>query len=157
MELSDIITMPNRKNAFIALSKYYLNTRKDERQEIQSKWDFDVEWIYPDQFRLACQAGEQHSSLDRIEASLVYYSLESSDQNKRENLIAFCVIYNSCLFAGLNPEDIFNRVGKASGIEIESIFQSFLKRNAEDKSLDAFLLTSVKNKNGEIEIKTNWS
>ena len=155
--LKDILTMEDRKEAYMLISRYYMSTSNNERQNIRSKWDFDLKWSYPDQSRLACCIGEYHSTKERIEASLVYYSIEDNKQNQRETFVGLALIYHSCLFSDLDPDELFEQVAKVSSERFASVLRQFLLRDPNDKSMEAFLLKSQKNVDGEWEIQPSWS
>jgi hypothetical protein len=153
MLLDDILKMHDRKEAFMYLSRFYLNASERERADIRDRWDFSVAWGFPVQSRLACRTGETYSCEDRIIASLVYYSIEDMKQEDRDIVIGLCVIYHSCILAGLDPTKLFGRVADVSSQKTATALYEFLNRNPRDRSMEAFFLKPHKNSDGEWEVR----
>jgi hypothetical protein len=60
------------------------------------------------------------------------------------------------LEAGLNPRKKFESIASISSDKVAVFFRNFIKRNPEDKSKEAFMLTTKKNIDGETEIFPSW-
>ncbi len=155
--IDEIIKLTDREDAYFQLVMLFLQGPDQVREQIRLRWDFGVEWIYPNQRRLACSKNEKRSSQERIMASLVYDAIEDLQQeDPKEKLIALTVIYHSCIAAGLDPEKEFERVASISTTKTANFLMDFIKRNPEDKSLDAFMIVSEQNSEGETEIFPSW-
>lgn len=158
MDLKPIISMPDRREAYYLLVDEFLRGSEELRSYIVAKWDFGVSWEYPDQARLACTKGEPRTCEERIVASLAYDAIAANHPvDLRDTLVAFAVIYNSCIAANVNPNDVFRRVASVSGSTVGREMIKFLDRREEDKNLAAFMLVARKNEEGELEIMPNWS
>jgi hypothetical protein len=151
--IKPIVELPDREDAYYRLVSLYVEGPEQLREEIRSKWDFGVDWTYPDQTRLACSKNEKRSIQERIMASLVYDAIEDLRQEGyREKLVALAVIYQSCIAAGLDPEEEFEKVASISSPRTALFLKEFIERDPEDKSMKAFMLTRKINSDGEIEI-----
>lgn len=158
MHLETVLKMPDRAEAFIELVRLLFYGDDAERDSIVKNWNFGVDWVYPNQTRLACNKKERWSSQTKIEASLAYFLLETKHESDyRENLIALAVIYQSCIAADLDARIIFEKIAKYATPRVKDMFANFLMRKEEDKSLAAFMLMAEKNEDGEIEIRFEWN
>jgi len=156
-KLKEIIAQPNREDAYYQLVSLFVDGPEKIREKIRKGWDFGVEWIYPDTRRLACSHNEKRSSRERILASLVYDAIEDLQQeDPKEKLVAFAVIYHSCIAAGLDPQEEFEKIASISSPRIASVFREFINRNPDNKSEDAFMLSTIINTEGETEIFPSW-
>ena len=158
LNLEKILKMSDRAAAFIELISLYFYGGDEMRQYIVSNWDFGVSWELPNQARLTCKNNERWSCQQRIEASLAYSAIAVNYvADVREELIALAVIYQSCIFSSLEPDNIFKKVAKVSVPSISAMLINFIDRKEEDKSLAAFFLSAERNDEGEIEIRPTWN
>jgi hypothetical protein len=148
---SDILSLDDAEKAYMLLVSLYLDSDAEHRELMRKKWDFGYAWKFPNPFRLACRIGERYEPQQRIEASLAYESLEDSPLT-REHLVGLAIEYHSCLLAGIDPSVPFTKVAQASTDNVANRIIGFLQRPAESLSLEAFMLTPRKDKNGEWEI-----
>lgn len=156
-KLEEIIALPNREDAYYQLVSLFFDGPEEIREKIRHGWDFGVEWVYPNIRRLACCHNEKRLSSERIFASLAYDAIEDLQQeDPNEKLVAIAVIYHSCIAAGLDPEEVFKKVASISSQRMASFFLDFINRIPEDKSKEAFMLSSIKNTEGETEIFPSW-
>jgi len=156
MKLEAVLVLSDRAAAYIELVSLYFNGTDCTREHIIDKWDFGVGWSVPNQARLACRRRERWSCLQRIEASLAYSAIAAKHSiDFREELIALAVIYQSCIYAELDPKEVFGKIAKVSPPSVKSFILDFLLRKEEDKTLAAFFLLAKQNNDGEIEIVLN--
>jgi hypothetical protein len=156
-DIKEILELDDRRKAYMLLVDLYINSTPELRSYVNQQWNFGVEWIYPNQMRLACSKGEIFSREDRLLASLVYDALsEKIESDIRENIIAHAVIYNSCLYANIDPNIIFLKVANIAPSRVSDSLRGFLARSSQDKSMEAFMLKAIKNADGEIEIQQGW-
>lgn len=156
-QLEEITKLTDREEAYYLLVKLFKQGPDEFRELIRECWDFGVEWIYPNVKRLACRINERYSPIDKIQASLVYDSIEDLRQeDPKDKLVALSVIYHSCIAAGIDPQAQFEEVALISSPKIALMLRDFIKRKDEDKSMEAFLLAAEKNSDGEIEIFPSW-
>lgn len=148
---SDFLRLDDAEEAYMLLASLYLESDAGRREQMRKKWDYGYEWKYPNPFRLACRIDEKHEPQQRIEASLVYSSLEDSPLT-REHLVGLAIEYHSCLLAGIDPSAPFTKVARASSENVANRILDFLHRPPDSLSLEAFMLTPRKDKNGEWEI-----
>jgi hypothetical protein len=151
MNEADILTMRDAEEAFMLLTSLYLSSNNEYRKLTRKRWDYNYAWKIPNQSRLACINGEKYSQQSRIEASLVYDSLEDAPLT-REHLISLAIVYHSCLLAGIDPSTPFLKVAQASSQNVASRLLNFLHRHKDDLSLEAFMLRPHKDINNEWEI-----
>lgn len=137
-KLSVILESADYKKAYYDLVELYKNSTETDREYIRNNWDFGKEWIYPDPTKLACLLPDEPSNLTRICASLTYYAIAGQSKDFRENLIDYCVIYNSALDMRLDAREIFMDIARISLPSIASGFASFINRADEDKAPGAF-------------------
>ena len=106
----------------------------------------------------AVVVNEQKSCRERIEASLIYDSLENFKiEDINDKLIGLAVIYHSCIEAGLDPKYEFEYIASLSSYKFAKFLRDFIKRSPKDKSLKAFFLKSQRNINHEVEIFPSWT
>lgn len=149
--IEKIVHMDDRDAAFMRLAKLYLSADENTRSEIRMSWDYGVKWVFQNPFRNACSIGEKYTPKDKILASLVYDSIENSN-TEREHIVGNAIDYHSCLFANLDPNELFRLVAAASTPMVAERLISFIERPDKLKSLTAFCLTPQKDNNGEWEI-----
>lgn len=147
----DILCLDDAEEAYMLLVALYLESDIGHRESMRKKWDYGYAWKFPNPFRLSCRIGERYDPLDRIEASLVYDSFEDAPLT-REHLVDLAIIYHSCKLAGIDPSVPFIKVAQASSENVALRLLGFLQLNDNGKSLEAFMLTPQKDKNGEWEI-----
>lgn len=153
IEIATIIRLADREEAFYRLTALYIEGPEDLRQRIRRDWDYGVAWNFPDPRRLACTKNEQRPVRERISASLVYDAIEDfRDEDPRDKLVGLAVIYHSCLHAGLDPAEEFEKVASIASADMARLLRDFIGRRPEDKSLKAFMLKVVRNADGEAEI-----
>jgi hypothetical protein len=152
--LEEVLSMADRRRAYFEVVNLFMQGSDEIRKKIVDGWNFGVVWQYPDQARLACRKGEIRSSEERITASLAYDAIATKENvDFRDTLVAWAVIYNSCLVAQLDPEQIFRRVAAVAEPKVKIRMEQFVERKDDDKSLSAFLLIAKTNIDGEIEIR----
>jgi hypothetical protein len=142
-KIDSVLAMSDRAKAYYELVKYYKYASAEERNMIRTGWDFNREWIYPDETTLACNISNMPSCAERIEAALMYDSIENFKFDKRDSLIGICIVYHSALEAGINVVQLFKDVAKISDQDVSNTLISFLERNEKDKSLKAFGLKKI--------------
>lgn len=151
--IDTLAKLEDRENAFFLLTALYANATEAERTRIRKGWNFGVEWLFPNPYRLACRRHEKHSCKERIRACLLYDSIEDlRGECLREKLIGLAVIYHSCIAAGLDPQDEFEYAASLSTQKTADFFRDFISRKEADKSIQAFALTVCKNNEEETEI-----
>jgi hypothetical protein len=157
LKIKDIIKLSDREKAYHELAVLYIKGPEQIREQIRKNWDYGVEWILPDTRRLACSKNEKRSSRERILASLVYDAIENfREEDPRDKLVVLSVIYHSCLEVGLNPQNEFESIASISSEKVAIFFRDFIQRNPKNRSKEAFMLTTKKNSDGEIEIFPSW-
>ena len=157
LKIKDIIKNQDREEAYYQLVSLYFKGPEQIREQIRKNWDYGVEWIFPNQRRLACTKDEKHSSHERILASLAYDAIEDfQKEDVHEKLVALSVVYHSCIEAGLNANDEFESIAAISSERVATFFRDFIQRNHEDKSKEAFMLTTKINSDDETEIFPSW-
>jgi hypothetical protein len=153
-ELESILKKPDRTEALLDLTKLYRSADSKHRAYIANNWDFGVVWKATNPMRLACSMHEKMSCEERIFSSLIYMALENQvNLNNRENYIGIAIIYNSCILANLDPDEIFREVAAISGPSFSRILTDFVDRIESDKNLAAFMLAAERDGNGEYEIR----
>lgn len=151
-QIDYILNNKDREAAFFDLVKLYLRSDEETRQEIREDWDYGKEWQYPKWDRLACSVGEKYGPEEKLITSLTYHAIENTKLTHREQLIDLGVIYQSCLFADLDPAVLFKRIAEVSTPNVAKRLIDFIARNEEDKSLNAFCLTVHIDAHGEREL-----
>ncbi len=154
VELATIISCADRAEAYLQLVSLFMAGTQATRDEVSRRWDFGVDWVYPDATRIACSVGELHSSYERSVACLAYHAIAEMEQRDyREDLLDLAIVYNACLAAGLDPKRVFDEVAAVASERVALLLGQFIGRSPEDKSLEAFLLEATRNADGEVEIK----
>ncbi|MDR1181553.1 MAG: hypothetical protein LBL13_06215 [Bacteroidales bacterium] len=152
----EILESDDRYKAYMSLVDLYMKDTPELRAYVNRQWDFGVKWVYPNQKRLACAKGEIFSREERLRASLAYDAISAKyESDIRENLIAYAVIYNSCLYASIKPNVIFTQVINVAPKEVADSLRRFLARPSQGKDMAAFMLKAVKNADDETEIQLN--
>ncbi len=146
-----LIAEQNRLCASIELAERWGSASQVERDVIVAGWSWGVAWAYPPVGRLACTVGETGSPLQRIRAALLLNWIESHEE-PREQTVFLCEAYNSCLFADLDPDQVFKEVASILPPDAGEFLLRFSRRSADDKALAAFGLVARRNSNGETEI-----
>jgi hypothetical protein len=158
-ELEEILKLIDRQDAYERLVAIFLQGPEEVRDLIRTKWDFGFKWVYPNMQRLACQKNERYSCDERLLAILVYDAIENMKmkiEDWRDKLVAWAVVYHSCLVAGIVPEELFRRAASVSSPSMAQMMRDFINRPEEAKSMKAFDLVSRTNSDGETEIKPSW-
>lgn len=157
VQLEKITKLADREEAYFELVRLFKQETDEFRELVRECWDFGVEWIYPNVKRLACKINERYLPIEKIQASLIYDSIEDLRQEDvKDKLVALAVIYHSCIAAGIDPQKQFEEVALISSPKIANLFRGFINRSDENKSMEAFLLVAVQNSDGETEIYPSW-
>jgi hypothetical protein len=156
-QLEEILKLADRQDAYQHLAALFLQGPDEARDLIQAKWDFGLKWVYPNMQRLGCRKNERYSCDERILASLAYDAIANpKKEDFREKLLAWAHIYQSCLAAGIVPEELFRQAASVSSPDVAKMMMDFINRREEHKSMKAFDLITRTNSDGEIEIKPSW-
>ena len=155
--VEEVLRLSDRQEAFYRLVSIYMRGPEEVREEIRTKWDFGVEWVYPDPRRLACSLNETHSCRERAVALLAYEAImDLRHSDPRDELMTLAMVYHGCLAAGIDPKNLFSEVASVSSSQTARFLLDFVKRSPEDKSLEAFMLVMETNPEGESEIIPSW-
>jgi hypothetical protein len=156
-ELEEILKLIDRQDAYERLVAIFLQGPEEVRDLIRTKWDFGLKWNLPNIQRLAYQKNERYSCGERVLAILVYSAIANPKKvDFRDKLVAWAVVYHSCLVAGIVPEELFRRAASVSSPSMAQMMRDFINRPEEAKSMKAFDLVSRTNSDGETEIKPSW-
>jgi len=156
-QLEGILRLADRQDAYQRLVALFLQGLGEARDLIQAKWDFGFKWVFPNMQRLACRKNERYSCDERLLAALVYDAIENGkNEDFREKLVGWAVVYHSCLAAGIVPEELFRRTASVSSPSMAGMMMDFINRPEEAKSMKAFMLVSRTNSDGETEIKPDF-
>lgn len=156
-QLEGILKLADRQDAYQRLVALFLQGPEETRGFIRTKWDFGLKWIYPNPQRLACRKNERYSCVERILAILVYDAIENlKEEGLRDTLVGWAHVYQSCLAAGIVPEELFRRAASVSSANMAQMMMDFINRPEVAKSMKAFQLISRTNSDGETEIKPSW-
>jgi len=79
-----------------------------------------------------------------------------SGVDARESIMGFAVVHNSCKLAGIDPKPVFEEIAVAVGGAAAQALRDFSSRDAEDQSMEAFMLKAVAHPGGGYEIRANW-
>lgn len=150
--------LANRHNpsTCITFSKDFLNAPSGERAEVIRSWDPALEWSLPNPWRLACTDETPGTPEERIRTDLLFQTLDLSDVDVRESIMGLAVAYNSCRLAGIDPNPVFEEIANAVGGVASQVLQDFSSRDADDQSMESFMLVAVANPGGGYEIRANW-
>lgn len=148
---TSVLRAQDRLVAGIQLAEQWRSASRLEREAIVAGWSWGVRWSYPPVGRFACTVGETRTPLQRIRAALLLSWLESH-QEAREQAMFLCEIYNSCLFAALDPDRVFEEVANMLPWDAGEVLIRFSRRSAADKALTAFGLLARRDNNGEMEL-----
>ena len=158
MEIDSILSNADRAEAYLQLCERFMTGTDEFRDFVRLEWDFGADWEFPMQERLSCRVGETRPCRDRIEASLLYFAIAiENDRDSRDDLVAFSVIYHSCVAACIDPTELFRKVAKLATPGVAKSMRDFVARSAADRSLSAFLLIKDVNSDGEVEIRPDWA
>jgi len=156
-QLEEILKLADGEDAYQRVVALFLQGPEEARDLIRAKWDFGFKWVYPNPQRLACRKNERYSCDERALAFLVYDAIENlKNEEPREKLVGWAVVYHSCLAAGIVPEELFRRAASVSSPRMAQMMMDFINRSEEAKSMKAFELVSRTNSDREIEIKPSW-
>ena len=147
-QLQTLLTEPDRKEAFYRLASLYASAAADERQEIRYGWDFNCDWLVPDQNCLACRIPGEKSCEERLRASLIYYSIHDFRDDWRDSWLALPLIYHGAIHVGLNADSLFREVAALSGALAAKYMIEFIQRKSSDKTLDACKLVEIQTPQG---------
>ena len=147
-KLDEILTLDDRLQAFYHVVDYYLTVSQAGRERVREGWDFKTKWLYPNQYTLAIRISDDKTCEERINASLVYYSLSDMQGDVRDNLIGLALIYHSALEVGMDVNKLFMHVIEKSSEKTSSILTGFINREDKDLSLGSFRLEKHKVDNG---------
>ena len=155
--IDEIVGLPDREEAYFQLASLFVQGPENMRKQIRNEWDFGVTWTYPNPRRLACSIRESHSCRERARAILIYNAINDLKQgDPRDELVSVAIVYHACLATNINPRELFEEVALISSPRIACFLKDFLRRDNDDKSLEAFMLVRKKNEDGEIEIFPSW-
>ncbi len=140
---TSLLSLDNRLEATIELGKLLMASGRELWCQLRENWDKEVQWSYPKDSHLACENYELGTPKDRIIAMLLLNSIESHE-DWRDQLSVYCVAYHSCIFAGIDPDRLFEEVAEIIGDETSSWLIDFKNREPQDKSLDGFLFVAQK-------------
>lgn len=143
-------------SACITFAKDFLAASPGERAEVVRSWDPELYWVLPSPWRLACTDDAPGSPIERIRADLLFQALGISGVGARESIMGFAVVHNSCILAGVDPQPVFEEIAAAVGGSAAQALRDFVSRDAEDQSMEAFMLEAVANPGGGYEICANW-
>ena len=88
----------------------------------------------------------------------LYFAIAiENDRDSRDDLVAFSVIYHSCVAAYIDPTELFRKVAKLATPGVAKSMRDFVARSAADRSLSAFMLIKDVNSDGEVEIRPDWA
>jgi hypothetical protein len=140
----------------ITFAKDFLAAPPAERAEVVRSWDPRLHWALPSPWRLACEDDAPGSPIERIRTDLLFQALGISGVDARESIMGFAVVHNSCMLAGIDPHPVFEEIAVAVGGTAAQALRDFAGRDAEDQSMEAFMLEAVANPGGGYEIRGNW-
>ena len=153
-EIASILRNEDRADAYLQLCERFVAGTDEFRNFVRLEWGFGVDWEFPMQERLSCRVGETRSCRDRIEASLLYFAIAiENDRDSRDDLVAFSVIYHSCVTSSIDPTELFLKVAELATPGVAKSMRDFVARAADDRSLSAFMLIKDVNSDGEVEIR----
>ncbi len=148
---TSLLREQDRLVATIQLAEHWRSGSRLEREAIVAGWSWGVHWAYPPAGRLACTVGETGTPLQRIRAALLLNFLEIH-QEARQQAVFLCEVYNSCLFADLDPDRVFDKVANMLPSNAGEILLRFSRRSAADKALAAFGFIARRDNNGKMEL-----
>lgn len=147
-KVDEILEMEDRLEAFMKLAFLYKSCNDKQRDWIRARWDFGVVWKYPRQWTLAQKIDGQPKPADRIYASLIHEAIQDSDEDTREQIFGFGVIYLSAQEIGLDPISVFSEVASMASQATSTRIMDFANRSEKDKSIEAFCLNRIPEKTG---------
>jgi hypothetical protein len=151
LSLKEILNLSDRHEAFYMLVDYYSSASDIERENIRNSLDLNKKWIYPKPETLAISLPGERSCEERIRASLIFDSIEEYKvPDFRETLIGFCLTYHCAKEIGLDHKKLFEEVAKISSPNFAKELKRFIDRSDEDKSLEAFGLKRIIEKDGKV-------
>ena len=138
--VADLVSMPDRRRAFMALAAYFQHCTKEERQSLIAGWPLGVKWEYPSPWNLAWPDDSGFSPEERMVASLICDCLEGQSPDRRDDIMGFAVVHASANLAGIDPRNLFERVIELAPPRVGEAMKSFINRPDEEKSMEAFML-----------------
>jgi hypothetical protein len=151
--LAAILSLPDRAAAYYDLVDLMYAASGEQRAQLRNAWDFAVKWTYPDPHRLACRVGQPRSPRERARASLAYQALNDlRGEDDRDVLVGLAIEYHGCLFAGLDPIEMFEDAARICTPSTAAFIRSFAARNESDKSMRAFGLVAESDRDGNTKI-----
>lgn len=136
--LTPILDDEDRERAFFDLCALYRQATGVQREAIRSRWDFGRAWRIPADSTLLCALPGARPPVERLQAVLLYHSIEGGAIDWRDTLVALCVIYHSALRLGLDAGALFEEVAALSAPTTARLLREFLARPPELRSLAAF-------------------
>ncbi len=143
-------------SACIRFTKDFLAAPSVEQASVVKLWDPELRWVLPSPWRLACEGDRPGTPVERILADLLFQALGSPYIDQRELLMGLAVVHNSCRLAGIDPLTIFEAIAKAVDGPAAQALRDFASRDAEDQSMEAFMLEAVVDSGGGYEIRARW-
>jgi hypothetical protein len=147
--IAELLAMKDRRRAFMELAKWFQTCSANDRAAIVAGWPFDAEWEYPSPWKLAWPDESGDSPAERMLALLTYYCIEGAGPDSRDVVIAFAIIHNAAILAGLDQQALFARAREMADPNLARGIDSFMQMPAEDKSMDAFMLKVVTDPDGQ--------
>jgi hypothetical protein len=107
-------------------------------------------WAMPDRYALATQEVPLAVATNRLRDLLTWSAAFPSD-DFRDDLVALAPLYHSAVRLGLDPYALFDEAASMAGTpEAAALIRGFPRRQPEDKSLAAFLLTETPTPEGGV-------
>jgi hypothetical protein len=147
--IPELIALKDRRRAFMELAGWFWTCGVSDRAAIVSGWPFGSEWEYPSPWKLAWPDGSGDSSEDRMMALLAYYCIAGTGPDSRDVVVAFAIIHNAAILAGLDPQVLFARARAIAEPNVAKVIDSFMQMPADEKSMDAFMLKVVRDADGQ--------
>lgn len=156
--LATILKLPDRAAAYYDLVDLMYAASEEQRALLRKGWDFAVEWTYPDPHRLAFRTGQLRSTRERARASLAYQALNDlRGEDDRDVLVGLAIEYHGCLFAGLDPNEMFEDAARICTPSTAAFFRAFAARSESDKSMRAFGLVAESDRDGNTNVYSSSS
>ncbi len=143
-------------SAAFEFTQKFLSASISDRTAIVNTWNAQLAWALPNPWRLACTSEAPGSPQERILVDLLFQALGFSQGDSRESIMGLAVVFNSARLAGLEPRSIFEEVAQAVPGPARDALIAFARRDPEDQSMAAFMLTAVEDPGGGYEIKADW-
>jgi hypothetical protein len=104
--------------------------------------------------RMAARAVRE-SSREWIVLGLVAQGIDGWRADWRENALLLCLHYDACSRIGVSAEGVFSELAGLLPLNVSHAMASFLKRNAEDKTLEAMGYEASSDQDG-FRYRRNW-